>query len=268
MEAKKHIDLIDILKGVAIISVLICHSVIVYPVNLEEVVWCNILKRFVDSYQMPLFFMISGFLCSYKGNYGGYLLARVKRILVPYIVFDAAALLLRVVGGSFVNRSMDIKSAIFQLFLQGTSAGGYWFLYTLFVISVIAPFFWVILKKNRLLGLPIIAVCVIVSALFDLPEICCLKSVVYYLTYFIIGMMLKGCDFGKIKDKRIAILTVSAAVFCLSFIPLRIYADKVYSVAGIYISALSASAFFASFFSLVKMPKFIKNQLMTSGKYV
>ena len=28
-----------------------------------------------------------------------------------------------------------------------------------------------------------------------------------------------------------------------------------------------ASAFFASFFSLVKMPKFIKNQLMTSGKY-
>ena len=36
MEAKKHIDLIDILKGVAIISVLICHSVIVYPVNLEE----------------------------------------------------------------------------------------------------------------------------------------------------------------------------------------------------------------------------------------
>lgn len=253
VEAKKHIDLIDILKGVAIISVLICHSVIVYPVNLEEVAWCNILKRFVDSYQMPLFFMISGFLCSYKGNYGGYLLARVKRILVPYIVFDAAALLLRVVGGSLVNRSMDIKSAIFQLFLQGTSAGGYWFLYTLFVISVIAPLFWVILKKNRLLGLPIIAVCVIVSALLDLPEICCLKSVVYYLTYFIIGMMLKGCDFGKIKNKRIVILTVSAAVFCLSFIPLRIYADKVYSVAGIYISALSASAFFASFFSLVKM---------------
>lgn len=186
MESKKHIDLIDILKGVAIISVLICHSVIVYPVNLENVAWSNALKTFVDSYQMPLFFMISGFLCSYKGNYGGYLLARVKRILVPYIVFDAAALFLRVVGGSLVNRSMDIKSAIFQLFLQGTSAGGYWFLYTLFVISVIAPLFWVILKKNRLLGLPIIAVCVIVSALFDLPEICCLKSVVYYLTYFII----------------------------------------------------------------------------------
>lgn len=92
MESKKHIDLIDILKGVAIISVLICHSVIVYPVNLENVAWSNALKTFVDSYQMPLFFMISGFLCSYKGNYGGYLLARVKRILVPYIVFDAAAL--------------------------------------------------------------------------------------------------------------------------------------------------------------------------------
>lgn len=44
MESKKHIDLIDILKGVAIISVLICHSVIVYPVNLENVAWSNALK--------------------------------------------------------------------------------------------------------------------------------------------------------------------------------------------------------------------------------
>ena len=267
MEAKKHIDLIDILKGVAIISVLICHSVIVYPVNLESVAWCRVLKEFVSSYQMPLFFMISGFLCSYKGNYGGYLLARVKRILIPYAVFNAAALLLRVVGGNLVNRKMDFKSALFQFFFQGTSSGGYWFLYALFVISAIAPLFSIILKKNRLLGLPFIAACIIVSALFDLPEICCLKSVVYYLTYFIVGMMLKGCDFGRIKDKRIVILTVSAVVFCLSFVPLRIYADNIYSVAGIYISAFSASAFFASFFSLVRLPKFIKNQLMTSGKY-
>lgn len=267
MESKKHIDLIDILKGVAIISVLICHSVIVYPVNLENVAWSNALKTFVGSYQMPLFFMISGFLCSYKGNYGGYLLSRVKRILIPYAVFNTVALFLRVVGGSLVNRKMDFKSALFQFFFQGTSSGGYWFLYALFIISAIAPLFSIILKKNRLLGLPFITVCVVVSALFDLPEICCLKSVVYYLTYFIAGMMLKGCDFEKIKDKRIAILTVSAAVFCLSFIPLRIYADNVYSVAGIYISAFAASAFFASFFSLVKMPKFIKNQLMTSGKY-
>lgn len=201
MESKKHIDLIDILKGVAIISVLICHSVIVYPVNLENVAWSNALKTFVDSYQMPLFFMISGFLCSYKGNYGGYLLARVKRILVPYIVFDAAALFLRVVGGSLVNRSMDIKSAIFQLFLQGTSAGGYWFLYTLFVISVIAPLFWVILKKNRLLGLPIIAVCVIVSAIAVrlagdmLPEERCVLSYIFYHRHDAQGLRFR-------KDKR------------------------------------------------------------------
>ena len=201
MEAKKHIDLIDILKGVAIISVLICHSVIVYPVNLENVAWSNALKTFVDSYQMPLFFMISGFLCSYKGNYGGYLLSRVKRILIPYAVFNTVALFLRVVGGSLVNRKMDFKSALFQFFFQGTSSGGYWFLYALFIISAIAPLFSIILKKNRFLGLPFIAACVVVSALFDLPEICCLKSVVYYLTYFIAGMMLKGCDFEKNKGQ-------------------------------------------------------------------
>ena len=194
MESKKHIDLIDILKGVAIISVLICHSVIVYPVNLENVAWSNALKTFVDSYQMPLFFMISGFLCSYKGNYGGYLLARVKRILVPYIVFDAAALFLRVVGGSLVNRSMDIKSAIFQLFLQGTSAGGYWFLYTLFVISVIAPLFWVILKKNRLLGLRYCLGAVRLAGDM-LPEERCVLSYIFYHRHDAQGLRFR-------KDKR------------------------------------------------------------------
>ena len=91
MEAKKHIDLIDILKGVAIISVLICHSVIVYPVNLEEVAWCNILKRFVDSYQMPLFFMISGFLMfrnfTWDKLWSKYQ-TRFHSVLIPYLIIS------------------------------------------------------------------------------------------------------------------------------------------------------------------------------------
>lgn len=37
MPAKKHIELIDILKGIAILSVLLCHSIIVYPINLEAI---------------------------------------------------------------------------------------------------------------------------------------------------------------------------------------------------------------------------------------
>ena len=65
MPAKKHIELIDILKGIAILSVLLCHSIIVYPINLEAIPWCLSVKLFVDAYQMPMFFIISGFLCTY-----------------------------------------------------------------------------------------------------------------------------------------------------------------------------------------------------------
>ena len=55
MPAKKHIELIDILKGVAILSVLLCHSIIVYPINLEAIPWCLSIKLFVDAYQCQCF---------------------------------------------------------------------------------------------------------------------------------------------------------------------------------------------------------------------
>ena len=58
MPQKKHIELIDILKGIAILSVLLCHSIIVYPINLEAIPWCLSIKSFVDAYQMPMFFLM------------------------------------------------------------------------------------------------------------------------------------------------------------------------------------------------------------------
>lgn len=270
MPAKKHIELIDILKGVAILSVLLCHSIIVYPINLEAIPWCLSIKLFVDAYQMPMFFIISGFLCTYhEKHYGQYLLSRTKRILVPYVVFSTIATVCKIAGSSIVNRQVDLKSAVFQLFFQGYSSGTYWFLYTLFVLSALAPLFLKLIQKSSLFGILLIGIFVAISAAFDITSICSLNNVIYNATYYLIGMMLKSFDFQKVKQKnRLLCLTLgSVLLFALSFGVLRHYAPGVYDCIGKYISALTACTCIAGFFTLVKVPSAIRKPLIFSGKY-
>ena len=66
---KKYYEDIDILKGIAIILVIIGHAVILFPINLHEITWCNNIFKFVSISHMPLFFLISGFCYSYANDY-------------------------------------------------------------------------------------------------------------------------------------------------------------------------------------------------------
>ncbi len=271
MSARKHIELIDILKGIAILSVLLCHSIIVYPINLEAIPWCLSIKSFVDAYQMPMFFIVSGFLCSYhEKHYGQYLLARVKRILVPYVVFSCITILCKLLGSSMVNNQTDLKSAVFELFFQGYSSGTYWFLYTLFVLSALAPLFLKLIQINRIgFGLLLIGIFVTVSAVFQITSICSLNNVIYNATYYVIGILLKSVDFQYFKKKKVlfGITFGSIFIFALSFGILHQYAVNIYSYIGKYISALSACAAFAGLFTIIKVPAPLKKPLIFSGKY-
>ena len=65
---KKRIASIDYLKGIAIILVLLGHSIIQYPINLHENDVCRTLYEWICTIQMPLFFFASGFCYSYNGG--------------------------------------------------------------------------------------------------------------------------------------------------------------------------------------------------------
>lgn len=219
---------------------------------------------------MPMFFLISGFLCTYhEKHYGQYLLSRAKRILVPYVVFSIVTIVCKIAGSSIINNQTDLRSAIFELFFQGYSSGTYWFLYTLFVLSALAPLFLKLVQKNLLFGLLLISIFVTISAVFDITSICSLNNVIYNATYYLIGMMLKSFDFQMVKQKkRLLCLTLgSVLLFTLSFGVLRHYAPGVYDCIGKYISALTACSCFAGFFTLVKVPSAIRKPLIFSGKY-
>lgn len=75
---KERIEEIDWLRGFATFLVILGHSIIVYPINLHEIPWCNVLYEFISSFHMPLFFVISGFCCQ-KVNRGGIELTYSRR---------------------------------------------------------------------------------------------------------------------------------------------------------------------------------------------
>lgn len=77
---------LDLGKGLAILFVYLGHSILYHPIKMITIPWCHVLERFIVSFNMPMFFIISGYLFSktkkstaelYKG--------KTMRILVPYL---------------------------------------------------------------------------------------------------------------------------------------------------------------------------------------
>ena len=65
----QHYREIDILRGIAIILVILGHAIIVYPVNLMNVVWCKSVFSFVITLHMPIFFGVAGFCFHQNKSY-------------------------------------------------------------------------------------------------------------------------------------------------------------------------------------------------------
>lgn len=91
------------LRAIAIILVVLGHSIILYSSNwnlYQTNVTCpplDNLKKFIDVVQMPLFFSLSGYLFWYsqkkKKPFDTFVLDKIKRLVIPYLVFAIAWLL-------------------------------------------------------------------------------------------------------------------------------------------------------------------------------
>lgn len=134
----KHYKSIDILRGIAITLVILGHAIIVFPINLHDVPWCSFVFTWLSAVHMPLFFAISGF-CYHtieKPDYKNYINKKIKRLLIPYFFIGFIEIIVKQIFASFVNSAQGLGDSISSMIL----GGGYWFLYTLFIIFLIFPF--------------------------------------------------------------------------------------------------------------------------------
>ncbi len=189
-ESKKvHYSQIDALKGIAIFLVILGHGIILFPINLHRNTVCNFIFRWLSSVHMPLLFLISGFCFSYKQSYKIYIWKKIKRILIPYIVFNAIDFFPRAWFPNLVNRPRGIIESIVKILFNG---GEYWFLYTLFVIFLIYPFLCKFIENNIYISTGSLAVILLLHFILPPTDIFTIDRVIYYLFYFISGRIIKN----------------------------------------------------------------------------
>lgn len=185
MTVHRRMEVVDRLRGLAAAAMILGHSFIVYPVNIAQVPWCSAIQHFIYTFHMELFFVLAG-VVYHCTDYPGFLRKKAERILLPYVFFGVAAVVLKAYGGRAVNESESIEAGMLRLLLYG---GNYWFLYVLFLLFFLFPWIEKLCKsrkKELLLGAGLL----LLQEVIQLPDLLMVAYCVYYLPYFIAGRWL------------------------------------------------------------------------------
>ncbi len=212
----KRIEEVDILRGLAAVLMVLGHSFIEYPIDISGNPVCVAIGHFIYTFHMELFFVLAGFVYRCK-SYKQFIGKKIKRILVPYLLFGSVFAILHAFGGAAINGQESLNIGLFKLIFSG---GGYWFLYVSFLIFLIFPLIERIFTSNMHL-VCIASLCLVVTQFFDLPSIFAMSSVAKYLPYFITGYCIAKCQGINFSEqasasrlKRTLIWMIPAVIFC------------------------------------------------------
>lgn len=183
---------LDLGKGLAILIVYIGHSILYHPIQMVKMFpWCDVLNSVISSFNMPMFFIISGYLFSktrkstaelYKG--------KTMRILVPYLFTMFILVCVKLVLPASMSYNPAAGGGVESLIINALCYGGdRWFVYTLFIIFLLLIPVRVWLKK-KWLDFLIIALLTVVYFGDFLPTIFALDKVFYFMVFFLAGYML------------------------------------------------------------------------------
>jgi len=201
---------VTLLQSIGIFLVVFGHSYVEINQHRSDAVlsffyW---LHNFIYSFHMPLFMFISGLLFAHKYyqqnglDYGKYILARFKRLIIPYVVLSSLTFPIKAVLNKYavdpvnLNFISYIKSLIYP---YSNPIFFYWFLPTLFAISLFAPFLLNLARgRNKPFILTIITLLLVILNVYNPfhTVLFNIKGIAAYLIYF-----WGGCVFYIMKDR-------------------------------------------------------------------
>lgn len=183
---------IDLGRGIALLCVYLAHSIIYHPIQLGAIYpWCRVFDRILTSFNLPMFFLISGYLfAKTKKTTGMIYKDKTLRILVPYLITMAVIILMKLLlpEGMSYNKAVShgIKAAIINALCYG---GDRWFVYTLYIIFLLLIPVRNLLKKSWI-SIGLIVGLIFVYFLHFLPSIFALDNVFLFMVYFVAGYAL------------------------------------------------------------------------------
>ena len=201
----KRIEWIDSAKGFAMFSVVLCHIVNGFYRSQMFTQYGEVLysiQKVCNSFQMPLFCVVSGFLFgkAYVNESNVVKKEKVRKQIINfavlYFVWSLLFGIVKVFLGGSVN---DVVKPIDILLIPINPIGVYWWLYVLIFIYLLVSFF-IERKINTKIILIISFILYLVSSLLIKDEWTQwfeIRRIVYYFFLFLIGE-----EYQKIEDRR------------------------------------------------------------------
>lgn len=241
METKRktvYLNNIALLRTFAILIVVLGHSMIVYQYSwgiytpFVKSSFFNSIKTYIDTFQMPLFIFISGYMYYYCkkecGKYNIFSLFtfdKVKRLLIPYIcVAFIYVLPIRMMTDYSGYRGYNMLEIIYKYIITGVDVGHLWYLLAIFEIFIVFYLFESTINK---IGLPasfiIIAGANIIS--YKFTDIFQISSSIHYFMFFYLGYIIRKYEntFVKgFKGRNNAVLIVGTFILQSLFLILSI----------------------------------------------
>ncbi|WP_455544266.1 acyltransferase family protein [Intestinibacter sp.] len=171
---EERLDYIDETKGIAIFFMLLSHCI----------AKTNILRMWITSFNMPLFFMISGILFAYnkseKNNFNNIIRNKMKKLAIPYFTFCVTLSLFYTLLKFIEHKDFITSMQIYLvdiITLKGIES--LWFIPCIFITYII---FWFFIKNTNRINTYIISV-----------FICCISiSLNKFIDYLFIPVLIKS----------------------------------------------------------------------------
>ncbi len=215
-EVKNRNQFVDIMRGIAMLLVVLGHTITGCTVDSQKTFLFNI----VWSLQMPLFILISGYVTKYSQairnarDLWKYVKRRTVAYMLPWAVWSF--LVRGVIFGQ--KRFLDIKSLLWNM------DSGYWFLATIWTISMIfgaASFLAGRIGKADVVRKQIILLMFYVTGMVLLVGIGMVMGLAFFaikLTLYYMPFYYAGYLYGQIDDKFLSSENGKRVVDCFSAI--------------------------------------------------
>lgn len=163
---EERLEWLDMARGISIISIILGH---IYATN--------VVKIWICSFHVPLFFIISGCLIKYKSHNDlkKTIITRVRTVLLPYILFGIIYILIE-----FILTDFDILILVNDIkhLMMFRGVGALWYLPTFFIAECLFIALKNILKKEII----VLATCITLFVL-------CLSLPYIYYTYEVLMLV-------------------------------------------------------------------------------
>lgn len=193
-EQRNYYSEINIMRGILAVLVVLGHVVTQLELTDSwEYKIFNILGKCIYSFHMPMFFVISGFVSVHILRYNtlemklNFIKKKFLRLMVPYFTMGGIYFPFKVLLNKISRTDYSVRD-FWKILIGENPDGALWFLYALFLISVLICM--ISTENNFHLIMAVSLILYISSWIFSFPFIL-LKYLADYLFFYILGMYIR-----------------------------------------------------------------------------